>query len=326
MRTTSHSSARAAHALLLSACALLCGSCGPSEEPDDFKGFVDGSAFDTKFLAGRCGSTPCYPSQAAFVKGQPISFYNLGVVASTATVPPPVIKAANLPPVFDFPGQRCKQGPSYEPMRDPYDSTNQLPLFSALPLATKTAGVLVSPFVNVVQIVSNTVFNCNDAKDASEVAYNGSAATKYALTADTSTQVRMRAVIDPTAPLAPATADLKVTTSLGWYKSLLLTYLDGGPVPVNEKGELVAMDGVILDPAGATTFAKGTDQKVVILPFAPGDDGYSPIVRLHSWRLPAGKVPGDFTGLCTAPNCGPKDVNFALAATAVFNTIFIVTQ
>ncbi len=301
-----------------------CGAAGPSL-PDEYKGFIDASVFDAKFLPGKCGSAPCYPSQQGFAGGAPLFFYNLGSLSTTAL---PAIKAADLAPVFSFGEGRCKPNDDFQAMRDAYSLSNQFPLFTALPVTSRVASVVVNPFVNVVPIAGTAPYSCNALKDAQAVAYKGSASTKFNVTADETVapQPQLWAAIDPTAPLAPSNPDFTLAVSYGWYKDLLLTYLDGGPVPVSDKGELVAMEGVILDPAGATTFAKPTDAKVVLLPFKRGEPGYSPIVRLHSWRLPAGKVPGDFTGICNGGTCGDKDVDITAAAPVAFNTIFVVSQ
>ncbi len=306
-------------------CALLgvVSACAGGDQPDDFKGFIDGTVLDAKFLPGKCGSAPCYPSQQGFAHGEPLYFYNVGAL-TTSTLP--TLKAEAAPVVYGFGSGHCQLVGDYQPMRDAYSSEKQFPLFTALPLATRTAGVVVTPFVNVVPIATNGPFSCNDVKDAQWVGHGDTAPGKYALTAGTTGEIRLWAVIDPTAPLAPSTPNFALAVQYGWYKDLLLTYLDGGPVPVNDKGELVAMDGVILDPAGVTTFAKATDPKVVLLPFKRGEDGYSPIVKLHSWRLPAGKVAGDFTGICHGTDCGAKDVDITQAAAAAFNTIFVVAQ
>jgi hypothetical protein len=292
--------------------------------PDAFKGYIDGTVLDAKFLPARCASGSCYPSQAGYVHGAPISFYNVGSL-TTSTLPP--LKAANAPKVYTVTNDQCSPVEAGDPLTEIYPSSAQFPLFTTLPLASRVTGVTVLPFVTVLGTGRTTSFTCNAVKTAASVGTD-QAPGKFGLQASSDPgQVRLWAVVDPTAPLAPATADFTLTTSYGWYNNLLLTYLDGGPVPTSATGELQAMDGVILDPAGVTTFAKATDPKVVLLPFKPGEAGYSPIVKLHSWRLPAGKVPGDFTGICTvATSCGPKDVNLTQAAASPFNTILIVTQ
>lgn len=305
--------------------ALILGGCGAApSQGDAYKGVIDGSALDAKLLPGKCGSQPCYQQLTAYAKGSPVYFYLLGAQA-TSTLPP--LKAANAPAVYRLPDGQCEPVAGYDPMRDAYPSQSQFPIFTALPTAAR-AGVLVLPFVSVVDAVGAGGFPCNAVKDATSVATDGGTG-RFGLQPDPakSPTVSLWAVVDPAAPLNPASPDSTLATAYGWYRGLLLTYLDGGPVPVSAGGELQAMDGVILDPAGVTTFAKPTDPKVVLLPYRPGEPGYSPIVRLHSWRLPAGRVGGDYTGLClSGMSCGPKEVNFTQAAPAAFNTIFIAAQ
>jgi hypothetical protein len=305
--------------------SILLISCGAPSGADDYRGFIDASGFDAKFLPGRCGSTPCYTAQLGYAKGQPVSFYNVGALLSMAV---PALKSTDLTTVFDIPNDKCQAVEGYDAMRDAYDSSSQFSLFSALPLAPRTGStIFVSPFVNAIPIESADSFKCNDVKDATHVGFGDTEPKKYGLRAAAAGQVVLRAVVDPTAPLA-TNASLTISTKFGWYKNLLLTYLDGGPVPVNDKGVLQSMDGVILDPpAGPTTvFAKATDPKVILLPLVRGEPGYSPIVRLRSFRLPAGKMPGDYTGICSGTNCGPKDVDISKIVAAPFNTIFIVSQ
>ncbi len=304
----------------------ICGlgvGCGSADVADPYKGFIDASSLDAKFLPGKCGSLPCYPSQQGFAHGAPFFFYNVGTLATSAL---PQLKADAAPIAYTWAPGHCKPVTGYQPMRDPYPSETQFPLFTTLPLATKSTTVVVSPFVNVVPIAANEPYGCNDLKDAQWVGAGDSQPGKFSPIAGDAGEVRLWAVIDPTAYLSTSSPDFTLGAQYGWYKDLLLTYLDGGPVPLNDKRELLPMEGVILDPAGVTTFSKGTDPKVVLLPFKPGEAGYSPIVRLHSWRLPAGKVPGDYTGVCRAPDCGPKDVDLANAAATAFTTLFVVSQ
>lgn len=311
----------AALPLVLILCA--CGA-GSKAQGDAYLGVIDGSALDAKFLPGKCGSQPCYPGLTAYAKGSPVYFYLLGTLA-TATLPP--LKAAAAPAVYRLPEGECDAVTGYDPMRDAYPSLTQFPIFSSLPL-TARAGVVVLPFVTVVDVVRTSALQCNAVKGAASIGTDGGAG-EFGLQPDAAKTptVSLWAVTDPAAPLSPPSADSTLATAYGWYRGLLLTYLDGGPVPVSPSGDLLAMDGVILDPAGLTTFAKPTDPKVVLLPFRPGEAGYSPIVKLHSWRLPAGKVGGDYTGLClSGTNCGPKEVNFTQAASTAFNTVFIAAQ
>src|SRR5205807_1121834 len=107
---------------------------------------------------------------------------------------------------------------------------------------------------------------------------------------------------------------------------LQLQFLDGGTVPLDSTGKsFLYMDGVILD-AGVGAFSKVTDQNVIILPFKPGDAGYSPIVRLFDFPLPPGHTLGDgtYTGICRTPPCtDPAQVDITTITAAPFNTIFV---
>jgi hypothetical protein len=111
----------------------------------------------------------------------------------------------------------------------------------------------------------------------------------------------------------------------GWYRGLMLGYLDGGQVPVDAQGQLVAMDGVLLSPAGATS--RPSDPKAVLLPFLPGEAGYSPIVRLRPFTLPAGKSLGAFTGLCRAgAECAASELDESQVTSPASLTLFIVAS
>ncbi len=301
---------------------MACGAHDPSTTADPQQGFIDGSGLDAKFLPSKCDNKPCYVGQAAFARGEALFFYNLGTIP-TATFP--AQKAASAPPVYTVP--ECDTVGTYEPMRDAFAPSQQLPLFSTLPLTSRVIGALVLPFVNVTAATHPKPFACNAVKDAADVSSDAAKPGKFGLTPAGAPEVRLWAVVDPTVPLNPTSPDFKLGSALGWYKSLLLTYLDGGPVPVNEAGELVAMDGIILDPAGLTTFAKTTDPKVILLPFKRGEAGFSPIVRLHSFRFPSGKGPGDFTGIClSGMSCGAKEISFIQASPTSFNTVLIAAQ
>ena len=129
--------------------ALGCGSAPAA--PDEYKGFIDATVFDAKFLPGRCGSAPCYPSQQGFAHGGPVYFYNVGSVTSASL---PAIKAVDLAPAFLFGTGRCHPDTDFQPMRDAYSLADQYPIFSALPIASRVTGVVVTPFVSVVPISS----------------------------------------------------------------------------------------------------------------------------------------------------------------------------
>jgi hypothetical protein len=87
------------------------------------------------------------------------------------------------------------------------------------------------------------------------------------------------------------------------------------------------MGAAILNPS-SSTFSKPTDKDVVILPYAPGDPNYSPILTLHNYTLPSGKNFGDIKGICQAgQTC---DSSYILASDVAkgfpYWTIFVVAS
>ena len=179
---------------------------------------------------------------------------------------------------------------------------------------------------------------CNDLKDSRSIAdaSNPGGGSYGATRTAQPTSYQMWAAIDMTANVGgpfPGQLNPNWGPAFAWYKGLMLRYLDGGPIPTqpvnNPDGStslaFVAMDGVILD--SATAYANTTDQKVILLPAAPGDDAYSPIVNLHDYKMAAGQTPGSFVGICTASmtNCPSNYVNFAKASATPYSTIFIAS-
>ena len=112
---------------------------------------------------------------------------------------------------------------------------------------------------------------------------------------------------------------------------------DSAAIPTDANGNLQAMDGVILDPAGSSAFEVPTTAGSVLLPAAPGTPGFSPIVRLHDFRIPSGATAcnngpcalGFFTGVCpigqTAP-CPTTSVDLSKLSANAFNSMFIVAS
>jgi hypothetical protein len=155
-------------------------------------------------------------------------------------------------------------------------------------------------------------------------------------------------VIDPTASILQLDPNLstplagKVESQVGWYKGLQVAYLDGGRIPTkvvkdasgNDVVSLAVMDAAILNPSGSS-FSAVTLSRAILFPAAPGDDGWSPLVRLHNVNLAnlGGKKVGDYNGICQAgqTNCPASYIPYidpvtkgpSLAA-ASFNTLFIV--
>lgn len=317
---------RCALALSFVASLPACGSAATDVDP--YYGTIDATALDAKFLPATdrktCPSGPCYAPQVGYAHGKPFYFYNLGAVP-TKTLGTLTTAAAK--PVYDFP-TGCDAKLDFDAQRDAFPHDTQFPIFAALPLATSAFGVNVLPLYRSTGVNNLSGNVCNDLKDAASIGPAGGPPGHFGATAGDAGDVVLRAVVDASAPLNPGVSGLKLTTKRGWYRGLQLSYLEGGPVPVDDKGNLQAMDGVILDPSSAGFFSKPTDPRVVILPFVPGEAGYSPIVRLHDFVLPAGKAFGSITGLCSgdiSDGCTATDLDPALAKSA-FNTIFIVAS
>jgi hypothetical protein len=109
-----------------------------------------------------------------------------------------------------------------------------------------------------------------------------------------------------------------------WFKGLLGFYVDGGPVPVDSTGNVIAMDGIIVN---GSSFANAFDANAVILPALPGEDAYSPVVRLRQFSAESGKKAGDYVGICATGATGcPGNYVKMESTTDSFNTIFIAAQ
>jgi len=313
----------------LLAALLAVGACEEASRnaPDPYYGAVDPTAFDSRFQPStdkvRCPNGNCYPYQLGYQGGQQIHFFNFGAT-QTKNFPVDQTGATQIPvtlanPAFEF--TDCVQRP-YDAFRDPFDRRMQYPIFARLPLATTNTRAFVIPLTAVFPVTHAGGAGCNDLKDASSIGPAAGPPGKYGAEASGTADYRIWGAIDMTA-LLPATS--MAARPYAWYRGLQLQYLDGGSIPVDATGQNVLyMDGVLTNP-GNGYFAKPTDQNVVILPFKPGDPGYSPIVRLHDFDLAmAGKTVGDLTGICRMPPCtDPTQVDISRIP-AAFNTIFIV--
>ena len=318
--------------LRLPACALLLalglssGGCGPdaAASPDPFNGAIDATVLDVKLLPSTdrklCPSGNCYPGQQGYAHGQAVFFYNLG------TAPGTPLAASLARPVFAF--SDCKPNAEFDAQRDAYPRDQQFPIFSALPLASTQANAVVLPLARLTPVTGAQGSTCNDLKDDRSIgSEDGASAGHLGAKAAAPTDVVLWAVVDRFgAALNPGSPALTAELQPGWYRGLALGYLDGGKVAVDASGNLVAMDGVILNPAAPAAPSKATDAKVILLPFVPGEAGYSPLVRLHTFTLPAGKTPGSYTGLCAGTGCAATDVDLTLATKAASSTLFIVAN
>ncbi|MBS2022153.1 MAG: hypothetical protein JST92_07055 [Deltaproteobacteria bacterium] len=325
--------------------ALLAAACGgTSDQPDTFNGALDGTVLDAKFLPN---TAKTYPVQQGYANGKPFYFYNLGAQrTSTLPTPIPVTVAdhqanGNGGQHADFFPNSCTPGRAFNARTDSYPTDKQAAVFDSLPLATTAFNAVVWPVVAQYGVTGVVGETCNDIKDSRSIANPGAdepgsyGATRTA----TPSSYQLWPIIDPTVDVPALTGAIDPTFGprLGWYKGLYLKYLDGGRIPTalvqdpafpNDPSKqikvLLPMEGVILDPAGSSSFALPTDAKAVLAPAVPGDDAYSPILRLHDFRLPTGKKLGDYTGICTVKPCAANLVDITLAGNA-FNTIFIVS-
>lgn len=331
--------------------ALGCGGSSDLNTPDRYNGVVvndtSGTGLDAKFLpvtsaasttlqalctkpasgtglpALKAATLPCYPAQVGYVQGKAIAFYNVvGAASAVRTTPtgsaPPLfpMAASSFPAAYNFPGN-CTQGKAYDPVLDNFPQDAQFPVFSALPLPTTAFGVNVLPVQQMFSVaVSGN--NCNDLKRDDSIT-----AGKYGAKAGvTRVSLQLWAPIDMTSNVM-ALPGAAQPVGTGWYEGLQLKYLDGGRIPVDGDGNVVAMDGVIVNGA---SFASVTDSQVVLLPAQPGQDAYSPVVRLRQFTLPPGGKAGDVVGICAAgaSSCPANYVRIE-STTASFNTIFIVS-
>jgi hypothetical protein len=248
----------------------------------------------------------------------------------------------------------CTPDFDYDPRLDAYTKTSQGPVFDSLPLAGASTKQFVWPVVATYQVSGVSGETCNDIKDSRSIAKATDAAPGAfgARRTAVPTSYELWPVLDMTANLAPFSSAVSTPTDpswgpkLGWYRGLQLRYLDGGPIPTatvpdpnnpaNTITTLVPMDGVLLatiytnDPP-AVNIVKVQTNYSVLLPAAPGDDAYSPIVRLHTFALPSGKKIGDYHGVCPvgtpAGTCPADYVDITKAETNLsFDpTIFIAS-
>lgn len=302
--------------------ALSVVSCGDSEPySDPFQGYIDTSVLDTKFRpTGRCGGQDCYLTQVATVNGDPVVFFNLGTVAhpnsDKSTPPPPIAAETVTGTVYEFPDGCDSEGQKYDRRLDAYDPTQQYPVFKQLPLAPSSSSApAVLPLVRVVRWMGSGDTLCNAIKDASSVEefrFSGSRV-------EGPSTVGMRAVI--TSAEVRLASGASYAAPLGWYKGLLLNYLDAGELNVDAKGNLVTMDGVLVHPPTGTSSV--TANNVLVLFARPGEVGWSPVVRLREFRAAEGSKVSDYRSLCYDAPCPTGAVDMS-KATTYSGTLFLV--
>ena len=301
------------------------------------------------------GASSCYVPQTGYFNGQAFAFYNSGVIK-----PLPFASLPSYVPVSCAPsGMNCVYAPSmadhrsdggggwhaavfphsctpvpFDPVNDAYTRDAQFPIADALPL-NNLLNTSALPPVGMVAIHSVTGVSgesCNDLKYWSSVGTTGNPGHFGAVRSDKPTSYEVWTVFDPTLTVFktnPGSAASVTTANTFWFNGLQAGYLSGGPVPTDASGNLVAMDGVIVDYNNS--FADPTSSRVVLLQYQPGDDGYSPIVRLHDYKtsktLPTTGAP-PYVGLCPlgAATCPANFVKLSDATSTAFNTILIVAS
>jgi hypothetical protein len=313
--------------------ALSVVSCGDSESTGDkFQGYIDWSVLDTKFRQAQCGgSAACYQPQTVTVNNDPVVVYNLGLVANPDTTkakPPPAVVADSLATsVYEFP-DGCQAGKAYDPRTDAFEETKQYPIFTRLPLAnTSSSAPAVVPLVKVIQWKGSGAYTCNALKSATTIDKG-----EYNLEKQEGFTVALRAVVG--ASEVRRANGTQYIPPLGWYKGLLLNYLDAGQValeqqPVGTDGALVdvlkPMDGVIVNPPTGTSAV--TANNVIVLFARPGEVGWSPVVRLREFTATTGTTPASYRSLCYDAPCpaGTVPMNGPGAASRYAGTLFLTT-
>ena len=343
-------------AALLAAVLASCGGSDSSTQADTYAGVIDGSALDTKLLPTAADKSPsthvcpggaCYPAQTGYAKGNIISFYNLGAISGFGTSPSPVpsplpvsvadhqSKGGGGQHADNFPNG-CAPGPAFNRQADAYPTAQQAPIFDSLPLATSAFGAIVYPIVALYGVQGIAGAQCNDLKDSRSISSDPTNPGHFgAVRTASPVGYQVWGVVDPTATVNSLTQSpaARVTlNALGWYRGLQLQFIDGGPVKVLQQPDaknpgqnisvLQTMDGVLLTSGSFP--ARTTDSKAVLLPNLPGDDAYSPIVRLHNYT--AKPTDPAWKGVCpTGQSCPPNYLPIGapgVAATAA-NVLFI---
>jgi hypothetical protein len=296
------------------------------------------------------GSASCYFKIAGFANGTPFHFFIAGNVADTTPLPP-FIPTCAINGAFDcvyakdiathqndggggwaadvFP-HSCTPA-AFDKVADAYTRTAQFPIVSALPL-NNSSNSGARPPVGVVEVhgVSGVVGEtCNDLKYYEHVGTPGNPGNFGSVQAAAVSSYQVWMVFDPLLPIFDQSGGNVVTPDIFWFRGLQANYLNGGTIPVDANGNLVAMDGIILDPVSGG-FEVPTTGNAVLLPAQPGTPGFSPIVRLHDFKLPSGKSLGDFKGVCPFGTLSCPSNFVSLSQTGVgataFNTMFIVAS
>jgi hypothetical protein len=313
-------------------------ACEPVYDPgvgDEFYGTIDATVLDAKFLPATGNKCPpntpkCYPAQRVSVQGRTTTVYNLGAVATGLTFGAGGTLAASTADdaavAYGF-NEGCVAQPTDEVSG--IEHSAQFPVFSRLPLST-TSTTPVLPFVKVKFVTGSASSPCNAIKRNTSVE-KGS----YGVSATDLFAARVWPVIDPGAAVVPLREGSTFGAKYGWYKGLLLAYLDGGDLPRDDAGAVLTMEGVMVTPATGTASAPA-DNGVLVLPFDVGDPGFSPVLRVKKFTAAADRTVSSYTALCSSaapdlsglPACtaAPNEIDMATVPAAITHTIFIVAS
>jgi len=311
------------------AAALSAVACGESNEEvgDKYQGVIDATNLDSKFRP----VSGVYRPAAARVKGTSVPFYNLGQVATERKDDRGVLTNSGVPvdeagrpflpasrvvaTSYDF-ADGCKTGKAdYDFRTDSFPETVQWPVFATLPLTvTGNTTPPVLPLSKVTRWTGTGAQQCNAIKDLASLT-KGS----FGGAAEETQTLALRAIIDVSAQLNPLRTGSEFTAQGGWYRGLQLAYLDGGPVQVDETGNVVTMDGVLVSPP---TGAPATETPVYLFSALPGEEGWSPVVRLRTFTATTAKPASSYTGLCVDA-CAETELNLT-TVTRYAGVLFVV--
>ncbi|MBZ4421690.1 hypothetical protein [Myxococcus sp. RHSTA-1-4] len=297
------------------AAALSAVACGEStqEVGDTYQGVIDATVLDSDFKP----TSGAYRPATARVKGTSVPFYSLGQVATERKDSKGVLTDSGVPvdengrpylpasrvvaTSYDF-ADGCKTGKAdFDYRTDSYPENVQWSLFDTLPLAvTGRTAPQALPLVKVKRWTGTAGEQCNAIKDVASLtkgAFGGAAEEGESLA--------LRGIIDVSAEFYPLRTESAYTSTGGWYRGLQLAYLDGGAVAVDEAGNVKVMDGVLVSPP---TGAPATETPVYLFAAQPGEEGWSPVVRLRTFTATAAKPASSYTGLC-ADACADTELN-----------------
>jgi hypothetical protein len=329
------------------------GAPAPGELAAVFQPFVPGGT-SASARAPCYGVSRCYIPQSGFAGGKTIWFFLAGRISG---IPPPYAPVTCAPS-----GMGCAYAPSitvrdpadggggwhadafppgcapapFDPVADAFRRDAQFPVVNSLPLDDSNLTNPHPPLgvVGVYPVTGVAGATCNDLKYAESIAQAaGSGAGKRgARRSAAASGYESWMIFDPTVavfkvpggtPGTPITPVPVVTPDSFWFRGLLGNYLSGGRIPTDAAGNLLAMDGVIVDPSSG--FEVPGTNNAVLLPSQLGEEGYSPLVRLHDYHLKTGESLGSLKGVCPlGASCPSNYVKLSDATTAAFNTILIV--